>query len=229
MEQYNKYSYEEGMKPNFFQPLFGCLSDLCSCSMGLCFPYCLFGRIYEKAGFGSCIVGCSKYFALQMGISSIFTFIIYLIEYNMILKNMSLISEDISGCNTNDTCKIDYHNFNKTQCPVDNTTICDCLIKPLNNQCEFDQNLPDTLENMYIYISFVSIMNTLIMCNALGLFLGYYRTKISHKYNILYNSRYNFLIHCLPCSNQCALCQEYNTINLIDSVINVQPPAYVKF
>ena len=78
MEQYNKYSYEGGMKPNFFQPLFGCLSDLCSCSMGLCFPYCLFGRIYEKAGFGSCIVGCSKYFALQMGISSIFTFIIYL-------------------------------------------------------------------------------------------------------------------------------------------------------
>ena len=37
MEQYNKYSYEGGMKPNFFQPLFGCLSDLCSCSMGLCF------------------------------------------------------------------------------------------------------------------------------------------------------------------------------------------------
>ena len=229
MEQYNKYSYEGGMKPNFFQPLFGCLSDLCSCSMGLCFPYCLFGRIYEKAGFGSCIAGCSKYIALQMGISSIFTFMIYLIEYNMILKNMSLITEDISGCNVNDTCKIDYHNFNKTQCPVDNTTICDCLIKPLNNQCEFDQNLPDTLENMYIYISFVSIMNTLIMCNTLGLFLGYYRTKISHKYNILYNSRYNFLIHCLPCSNQCALCQEYNTINLIDSVINVQPPAYVKF
>ena len=229
MNQYYKISNNGEMNVNYFNNLFGCFEDLCSCSMGLCFPYCLFGRIYEKAGFGSCIAGCSKYIALQMGISSIFTFMIYLIEYNMILKNMSLITEDISGCNVNDTCKIDYHNFNKTQCPVDNTTICNCLIKPLKNQCEFDQNLPDTLENMYIYISFVSIMNTLIMCNALGLFLGYYRTKISHKYNILYNSRYNFLIHCLPCSNQCALCQEYNTINLIDSVINVQPPAYVKF
>ena len=52
----------------------------------------------------------------------------------------------------------------------------------------------------------------------MGLFLGHYRTKISYKYNILNNNRYNFLIHCIPFTNQCALCQEYNTIESIEAV-----------
>ena len=230
MEQYNKYSYEGGMKPNFFQPLFGCLSDLCSCSMGLCFPYCLFGRIYQKAEFGPCWLGCCKYFSIQFIISLLFSSIIYSIEWEMLLSKEFIFMNDINNCNTNTTCKTNYDNFNKTECIINNSTItCECLIKPLQDQCDFNDNLPNTLYDMYIYIMFISIINTLTLCSIFGFFLGHYRTKISHKYNILYNSRYNFLIHFLPCTNQCALCQEYNTINMIDDVIKSNPPTHVNF
>jgi len=37
-------------------------------------------------------------------------------------------------------------------------------------------------------------------------------TKLSQKYNILHNSRYDFCIHFIPCIHQLALCQEYNTV-----------------
>ena len=95
--------------------------------------------------------------------------------------------------------------------------------------CDFNDNLPNTLYDMFTYIMFMSIINILTLYSIFGLFLGHYRTKISHKYNILYNSRYNFLIHFLPCTNQCALCQEYNTINMIDDVIKSNPPTHIKF
>ena len=38
---------------NEFLNLYNCCDNLCVCSMGLCFPYCLFGRIYQSANFGS--------------------------------------------------------------------------------------------------------------------------------------------------------------------------------
>ena len=231
MNQYYKISNGgEINKINYFNPLFGCFEDMCSCSMGLFFPFCLFGRIYEKAEFGSCLMGCTKYFSLQMIISFFFTSMIYSVEWEMLLSKEYKFLNDINNCNTNTTCKINYANFNKTRCIVDNSTvICDCLRKPLHNQCDFTNSLPNTLENMSAYILLISIINTFTICTALGLFLGHYRKKLSHKYNILYNSRYNFLIHFLPCTNQCALCQEYNTLTLIDSVIQVDPPVHVKF
>lgn len=223
MNQYYKLSNDD-VRNNFFHPLFSCFEDICSCSMGLCFPYCLFGRIYEKAGFGSCFTGCCKYLSIQIIISLIFSSIIYSIEWNMLLSKEFKFMNNINECNKNSTCKIDYKNFNKTECLIDNTTIiCDCLREPLYEQCSFNSDLPNLIENMSIYIFLVSIINMFIIYTMFGLFLGYYRTKISHKYNILYNSRYNFLIHFLPCTNQCALCQEYNTINEIETIQPLQP------
>ena len=61
------------------------------------------------------------------------------------------------------------------------------------------------------------------LCSVMGLFLGYYRNEISHKYNILYNSRYNFFIHCNPFTNLCALCQEYNSIKRIEDILPINP------
>ena len=220
MDNYYKISNNgEFNRINYFNNLFGCFEDMCSCSMGFCFPYCLFGRIYEKAEFGPCWVGCLKYSSIQFIISLIFSSIIYSIEWNMLLsKELNLIN-DINKCNTNTTCKINYDNFNKTQCIINNSTVtCDCLMKPLQDECEFNDNLPNTLYNMFTYIMFMSIINVFTISSIFGLFLGHYRTKISHKYNILYNSRYNFLIHFLPCTNQCALCQEYNTVESIEAV-----------
>ena len=147
----------------------------------------------------------------------------------LLSKELNLIN-DINNCNANTTCKINYDNFNKTQCIINNSTItCECLMKPLQDQCEFNDNLPNILYDMFRYIMFMSIINTLTIYTILGFYLGHYRTKISHKYNILYNSRNNFLIHCIPCTNQCALCQEYNTINMIDNVIKPNSPVIDKF
>ena len=60
------------------------------------------------------------------------------------------------------------------------------------------------------------MVNTVINLNINGFFYGHYRTKISQKYNILHNSRYDFCIHFIPCIHQLALCQEYNTIYRIE-------------
>ena len=98
MEPYYKFTGNDYK----FIPLFSCFENICSCSMGLCFPYCLFGKIYEKAKFGKCWVGCIKLLSLQI-------------------------------------------------------------------------------------------------------------------------LRYNFLIHFIPCTNQCALCQEYNTIEMIEAIRPIEP------
>ena len=44
MDQYYKLSNNNNNQVNTFNPLFSCIDNLCTCSMGLCFPYCLFGR-----------------------------------------------------------------------------------------------------------------------------------------------------------------------------------------
>ena len=220
-KDYNKFLNMD--KINYFDSLCGCLDNLCSCSMGLLFPYCLFGKIYERANFGSCFTGCCKLFTLQFLINTLFGSIIFLIEWNMLLKDELNYEYKINSCNDGEKCHNDYINFdyvslNNNNCIItNNTDICDCLKKPLIEQCEKFHS--DDYIHMTNYILFLSILNGLILCISTGLFLGHYRTKISHKYNILYNNRYDCLIHCNPLTNQCALCQEYNTINRIENVI----------
>ena len=62
MDYYQKLS---GFTNNYFNKFFSCFNDLCSLSMGLLFPECLFGRIYEISGFGECFVGCCKIYSIQ--------------------------------------------------------------------------------------------------------------------------------------------------------------------
>ena len=53
MNQYYRITNQGNInKINYYNPLCGCFQDMCSCTMGFFFPFCLFGRIYEKAGFG---------------------------------------------------------------------------------------------------------------------------------------------------------------------------------
>ena len=75
MDYYQKFSND--IEINYFHPLLSCFENICSCSMGFCFPYCLFGRIYEKAQFGKCWIGCCKYIMIQIFINTIFSTIIY--------------------------------------------------------------------------------------------------------------------------------------------------------
>jgi hypothetical protein len=234
MDQYYKLSNNNNNQVNTFNPLFSCLDNLCTCSMGLCFPYCLFGRIYERAEFGSCFVGCCKLFSLQFIINLFFSLIIYSLEWDMFLKKELEFTEQIQICNNNNIClndieKLDYKTLYDNNCLITNTTnttntnnttntidICECSKQTLIDQCHFNNELPDILTSFYLYLTILGINNLLILSCFTGLLLGNYRTRISHKYNILYNSRYNFLIHCLPCTNQCALCQEYNSIDTIE-------------
>ena len=104
-------------------------------------------------------------------------------------------------------------------CSVNTTDICDCSKELFINQCNYDNDiLPGKVEHLINYITIISLLNIFTLSCTMGLFLGHYRTKISYKYNILNNNRYNFLIHCIPFTNQCALCQEYNTIESIEAV-----------
>ena len=214
MNQYYKLSND---KINYFHPLLSCFENICSCSMGLCFPYCLFGRIYEKAQFGKCWVGCCKYLMIQLFINAIFTSFIYSAEWNILLKDQYDFFNKQQICKTNSSCTFDF-TINEN-CSVNTTDICECSKTLAVNKCNYDNNvLPDKILHFINWITIISIINIITLSSTMGLFLGHYRTKISHKYNILNNSRYNFLIHCIPFTNQCALCQEYNTIEEIETI-----------
>ena len=224
--------YEKLNELNIFNSLFGCFDDICSFTMGCFCPSCLFGRIYELAGFGKCFTGCCKLFTLQFMISAIFSIITFTIEWDMWLGDLLKYENEIENCNKNTICHNEYIDFNHTilrndKCIItnntNNTDICDCLKQPLIELCNYESNLPEKINHFINYIIFINVLNAFILCSFTGLLLGYYRTKIGHKYNILYSSRNNFLIHCIPCTNQCALCQEYNTLNRIE---NTHEPIY---
>ena len=210
--------------PNVFNDLTDCDGEMSICLFGLCCPTCLFGLIYQKIQLGSCLTGFCKYFTLQFLISAIFTSMIYTMEWDMFLSKEYYYENTIRLCYNNNNCNNNFDDKqlydNKCIINNNNTDICDCLKKPLIEQCEFNMNeLPSIMNDYFGYIIFISCMNSLVLCMSMGLYLGHIRNKIGHKYNILYNSRNNFLIHCNPLTNQCALCQEYNTINRIDDII----------
>jgi len=218
------YKYESVVFVNVFNDMTDCSNDINTCLVGLCCPTCLFGLIYKKLQLGSCLTGFCKYFMLQFIISTIFTSMIYTIEWDVLYSKEYYYENNINLCyNNNNNCTDNFNDKHlyDNKCVIkNNTDICDCLKQPLVEQCNFNMNeLPDIAHNLIEYIIFISIINLLVLCMATGLFLGYYRNKMGHKYNILYNSRYNFLIHCNPMTNQCALCQEYNTIHRIDEII----------
>lgn len=196
---------------NRFNNLFGCFSNLCSLSMGWFFPTCLFGRTYELSGNGECFVGCCKIYSIQFIINLIFSCIYFLKELNTLYDN------DFIGLINNCTGYKECNNYNYTQiydnnCSTNNTIICNCLKEPIVEKCEWEKNLPNTLYNLYEFIIIIGFFNIITNLTINGCFYGYYRNKLSMKYNILHNKNYNFWIHFLPCCHQLALCQEYNTI-----------------
>ena len=224
--------------PHVFNDLTDCNGNMSICLCGLCCPTCLFGIIYQKIQLGSCLTGFCKYFALQFLISATFTSMIYTIEWDMLYSKEYYYENTIRLCYNNNNCTDNFDDkqlydkqlydkqlYDKqlydNKCIIKNTTaICDCIKEPLIEQCEFNMNeLPGIMDNLFGDIIFISILNLLVMCMTTGLYLGQIRNKMGQKYNILYNSRYNFLVHCNPITNQCALCQEYNTINRIDDII----------
>ena len=145
-------------------------------------------------------------------------------EWNMFLQKELEFTIKLHDCiQENQTCQMNYNDYQieliNNNCITNNTEICDCSNKILIQQCDYSQTtLPIKINHFINYMIILSFMNILMLSTFTGFFLGHYRTKLSHKYNILYNSRYNFLIHFIPCTNQCALCQEYNTVESIEAV-----------
>lgn len=203
---------------NRFDHIFSCFNNICSLSMGFLFPQCLFGRTYELSTGGECFIGCCKIYLLQF-INSIFFSMLSIFKLLSVIDDNSI--EYINNCTVNNKCK----NYNITEiidnnCTITNTTnICPCLIKPLIKRCNYEINLPNQLYDFYEYTFMVSLISTLVYLNINGCFYGYYRTKLSKKYNILHNSKCDFWIHFIPCCHQLALCQEYNTVARIEELV----------
>ena len=99
-------TYQKFGDINQFDSICGCFSNLCSLSMCIFFPQCLFGRIYELSGFGECFVGCCKICSLQFIINAIFSSIIINKEINT-LYNQDYIT-DIKNCTRDKMCN-DYN------------------------------------------------------------------------------------------------------------------------
>ena len=196
---------------NKFNNLFGCFYNLCSLSMGLFFPQCLFGRIYELSGYGDCCIGCCKIWSIQFIINLIFSSIYFLKEFNTLYEKE--FNGLINNCSEHNICgNYNYTYIYDNNCSLNNTVICSCLREPIVEKCKWEKNLPNTLYNLYEFIIILGFINLFINLTVNGCFYGYYRNKISEKYNILYNKKCNFFIHFIPCCHQLALCQEYNTV-----------------
>ena len=216
---------------NIFDNFNSCFQNLCVFSMGCFFPHCLFGRIYERAGFGTCMTGCCKYYSVHLLIGLITGLINYYIQWNMIIKKEMIYLNNIDKCEKLVICNntINYDEIHNNSCEISNSTeICNCLKQPIIDKCNFEEDLPNIINNMIIYITIISFISSFFIWLYSGVFLGYYRTKIAHKYNILYNSRYNCLLHFNPITNPCALCQEYNTVDRIETYLPTKPINYNK-
>ena len=199
---------------NHFDNICGCFSNLCSLSMGCLFPQCLFGRIYEISGFGECFAGCCKIFSIQFIINLIFSSLIFDKEISLFYHKFNV---DIKNCTKDPICNnYNYTEIYNNNCSINNNTICDCLKESVVEKCNFEKNIDTELMDLYEYISLLSILNLIVYMTINGCFYGHYRTKISRRYNILHNSRFDFIIHFLPCVHQIALCQEYNTVSRLE-------------
>ena len=215
------YKRLNDIKINHFDSIFGCFSNLCSLSMSILFPECLFGRIYELAGFGECFFGCFKIFIIQLMINLSFTIFILNNTLNNIYDNN--INNKISNCTINYDCQ--HYNYTKifnNNCLIGDIKICSCLVDPLLEKCHYEKNISIYSYNSLIILSFIYFMIHIIIN---GCYYGHYRTKLSRKYNILHNSRYDMFVHALPCVHQLSLCQEYNTVSRLE----IEPVYAVNF
>ena len=216
---------------NVFTDLYHC-NNLYICIIGLFFPYCLFGKTYERGDYGNFYGGCCRLFSIHCILSSIVVYINLVIYNNLILTEQSVNEAKINLCNDNKSCFTNssiYSLVILNDCNyISNIAICTCLKNSLLNQCIFNNNLPNLIDNVMYYMYIISIIGIFVIYVINGLFLGNFRYKISYKYNILSTNRYNFLIHCCPFTHHCALCQEYNTVNMIE-VFRPFNPVDIKF
>ena len=197
-----------------------------TCLLGLFLPCALFGRTYERAGFGSFCSGCSKYFAISLFYSILMNAVSYSIQYNNLLGPLSEFKLGIHDCSIQPNCFTSFSNdgqiidsLNSTNllandCEIpDGIRVCQCLDNVLLYQCEFEKNIKTEVTNMLVSISLVGTLVCLLSSSTYGFFLGNYRKKIGDQLNIDTGGATNFLFHCVPFINPCALCQEANTVD----------------
>jgi len=197
-----------------------------TCLLGAVLPCALFGRTYERAGFGSFCSGCSKYLAISVFYSILMNAALYSIQYNRLLGPLSEFKLGIHDCSIQPNCFPSFSNdghiidsLNSTNllandCEIpDGIRICQCLDNVLLDQCKFEKNIKTEVTNMLVSISLVGTLGGLLSSSTYGFFLGNYRKKIGDQLNIDTGDVSNFLFHCVPFINPCALCQEANTVD----------------
>ena len=237
VRMYNNLLIINKKKHNHFNSINLCFENSQYCLLGIFFPYCLFGIIYKKSGFGSFFMGSIKYFLLLFLLSLFYYIIIYDIRWTNIFGPLNNQQRNINMCRYDENCSVFYNNSKLIQ-PLNQKNLlnnnciipqdlkkCKCLEQSLLEYCTFSYNLPVTKQNTDSEIIIFSSIWGIISCSSIGVFLGYYRNRISDNYNIKTSFFKNFLLHCIPFINPCALCQEANTIDRINEK-NIITPCY---
>ena len=206
----------------------GAVANSDTCILGLFFPCCLFGRTYERARFGSFLSGCCKYFSLQLILSIVIISSDIDNRWGKIYGPEIQFSESITDCNTFPECKpyfngtkvidsLDQNILANNNCNVPKYLhVCKCLNNELPNQCQFIENMPETIKDTIVASIVINTIGSLISITTLGCLLGYYRKKISDTFGIQSLPSESFFYHCIPCLNKCALCQEANTVDRLN-------------
>ena len=174
--------------------LCNCFSDWNSCLWGYCCPCYLFGRTAQRAGIiGSTWTGCLMYFVLGAVIPN-------LIAISIVLH----FSESLGGY---DDCVRNHRSPPDGSQSADGSAALGALHGGGDPSC--DSILVHALALLYRNL----LLFDLLLFATFGALCGYYRQKIYAVLGGAGSSWKNVLVHCLPCTHFCAMCQEARAVD----------------
>ena len=113
-------------------------------------------------------------------------------------------------------------------CPQDTMPACDpdpCEADPAGAACEACQRCEEAIERYQRQAALANSVLSVITMVYLGLLLGYHRVKLQKQMAApeVEPLPLSILLHCVPCTSPCALCQEARAAAAYE-LVPIQPP-----
>jgi len=177
--------------------LFSCCSDMSICCLGYWCPCYLFGRTAQRAGVSSStLCGCLTYLMVFAAMTVVG--LVAMLDY------MSRLSDYVDCENA-----VPHPSHEGSGDGSSNDDLTAYVGAPDDDHCQ------DLLwKAIRTYLAHTVAIQ--VVCMVLfGALLGYYRQKITVALGDTGSGFKSFMLHCLPCTNACALCQEARAVETL--------------